>query len=250
MNAKKTVIVTGSGRGIGAATAILFAAHGYQVCINYKSDADSAAQVQQTILDNGGSAITGQADVSDENGVNYLFSQVDKKYGRPDVLINNVGIINPQSPLVDMTLSRIEETFRNNVLSYFLCCREAIKRMSLKHGGNGGTIVNISSGASRTGSPFEYIDYAASKGAVDTLTRGLATELAAEGIRVNGVRPGMIYTDIHADGGDPDRVKRKEVLVPLRRGGRPEEIAEAILWLAGGKSSYTTGSIIDATGGL
>ncbi|WP_019027449.1 SDR family oxidoreductase [Colwellia piezophila] len=247
---KKIAIITGAGRGIGAATAKLFAKAGYAVCINYKSDEKSAKKVALSITENGGECITVRADVSNEDDVMRLFHTVDKELGSLSVLINNAGILKKQSRLEDMSAERINAVLVNNVTSYFLCCREAVKRMSTNHGGLGGVIVNVSSGAARSGSPNEYIDYAASKGAIDTLTKGLSLEVAAEGIRVNCVRPGLIHTDMHADGGEPLRIERLKNIIPMQRGGQPEEVAEAIYWLASDKSSFSTGNFLDLAGGL
>ncbi|ALR17994.1 SDR family oxidoreductase [Vibrio natriegens] len=250
MTTQKVAIITGGGRGIGAATAQLFANNGYAVCINYKSNSESAAQLAETITRNGGKCITVQADVSQEEDVSRLFSTVDQELGQISVLVNNAGILKTQMRLEDMTADRINAILVNNVTSSFLCCREAVKRMSTRHGGVGGVIVNVSSGASRSGSPNEYIDYAASKGAIDTLTKGLSLEVASEGIRVNCVRPGLIHTDMHADGGEPERIERLKSVIPLQRGGKPEEVAEAIYWLASEKSSFSTGNYLDLAGGL
>ena len=250
MSFQKVAVITGGGRGIGAATALLFAKEGYAVCINYKSDAESANKLAQAITVEGGKCITVQADVSCEDDVIRMFSTVDRELGDLSVLVNNAGILKKQSRLEDMTAERINAVLVNNVTSYFLCCREAVKRMSTRHGGLGGVIVNVSSGAARSGSPNEYIDYAASKGAIDTLTKGLSLEVAAEGIRVNCVRPGLIYTDMHKDGGEPERVERLKSIIPLQRGGEPFEVAEAIYWLASEKSSFSTGNYLDLTGGL
>ncbi|UYI50001.1 SDR family oxidoreductase [Vibrio natriegens] len=250
MTTQKVAIITGGGRGIGAATAQLFANNGYAVCINYKSNSESAAQLAKTITRKGGKCITVQADVSQEEDVSRLFSTVDQELGQISVLVNNAGILKTQMRLEEMTADRINAILVNNVTSYFLCCREAVKRMSTRHGGVGGVIVNVSSGASRSGSPNEYIDYAASKGAIDTLTKGLSLEVAAEGIRVNCVRPGLIHTDMHADGGEPERIERLKSVIPLQRGGKPEEVAEAIYWLASEKSSFSTGNYLDLAGGL
>lgn len=247
---EKIVVITGGGRGIGAATAHLFARHGYAVCVNFKSDAASANEVARAIVAEGGKCLAVRADVSEEAGVLELFSTVDRELGRLSVLVNNAAILKPQTRVEHLTAERIENIFQTNVFGPFLCCREAVKRMSRRHGGAGGTIVNVSSAAARTGSPNEYVDYAASKGALDTLTRGLALEVADEGIRVNGVRPGFIHTDMHADGGEPDRIARLAGRIPLKRGGEPSEVAEAIYWLASEKSSYATGSILDLAGGL
>lgn len=250
MQNKKVAIITGGSRGIGAATAKLFAKKGYAICINYKTQSTPAQKLTQDILDLGTACIAVQADVSIEEDVNRLFSTVDEKLGAVSVLVNNAGILKPQSKLVDMTADRINEVLINNVTSYFLCSREAVKRMSTSTGGSGGVIVNVSSGAAKSGSPNEYIDYAASKGAIDTLTRGLSLEVASEGIRVNCVRPGLIYTDMHADGGEPNRVQRLESIIPLGRGGQVTEVAEAIYWLASEKSSFSTNNYLDLAGGL
>ena len=246
----KVALVTGGGRGIGAATAMLLAEHGYVVCINYKSDTQSADELASRIRSAGGQCMTIQADVSNEDDVCRMFKAIDDTYGPLSVLVNNAGILKQQMRLEAMSAERINSILTNNVTSYFLCAREAVKRMSLSHGGKGGVIVNVSSVAARTGSPNEYIDYAASKGAIDTLTRGLAVEVAAEGIRVNCVRPGIVYTNMHADGGEPERVDRLKSKIPLGRGGQPMEIAEAIVWLASDKSSFATGTMIDLAGGL
>lgn len=250
MNRQKVAIITGGGRGIGAATAQLFANNGYAVCINYKSNSEAASKLAETITRNGGKCITVQSDVSREEDVERLFSVVDRELGTLSVLVNNAGILKRQMRLEDMTADRINAILSNNVTSYFLCCREAVKRMSTRHGGVGGVIVNVSSGAARSGSPNEYIDYAASKGAIDTLTKGLSLEVASEGIRVNCVRPGLIHTDMHADGGEPERIERLKSVIPLQRGGKPEEVAEAIYWLASEKSSFSTGNYLDLAGGL
>lgn len=250
MASKKMVLVTGGSRGIGAATARLFAANGYRVCISYRSDARAAEAVKSAIESAGGECIAIQADVSVASDVERLFRTLDQLPGPLSVLVNNAGILHQQSRLEDISEQRFEDVLRVNVLGCFLCCREAVRRMSQKHGGSGGSIVNVSSGAARTGSPNEYVDYAASKGAVDTLTRGLALEVAAEGIRVNAVRPGLIHTDIHASGGEPGRVERLRTRIPLQRGGEPEEVAEAIFWLASDRSSYVTGTFVDTMGGL
>jgi NAD(P)-dependent dehydrogenase (short-subunit alcohol dehydrogenase family) len=250
MKNNKVVVITGSGRGIGAACATLFAKKGYAVCINYKSNATAASQVVQSIHAIGAQCIAVQADASCEKGVAHLFTCVAKAFGTLNVLVNNAGLLKSQARLVDMSAERINALLVNNVTSYFLCCREAIKVMSTSYGGQGGVIVNVSSGAAQSGAPAEYIDYAASKGAIDTLTTGLAKEVATEGIRVNCVRPGFIYTDMHADGGEPERIARLLPSIPLQRGGQPEEVAEAIYWLACEKSSFSTGNFLNVTGGL
>lgn len=249
MNNEKIVIITGASRGIGAETAKLFAANGYAVCINYLSNENAAENVKAEILQNGGHCITVKADVARGGEVARLFETVDAKLGRVSVLVNNAAILQKQCRMVDISEARFSEVLLTNVMSCFLCSREAVKRMSIKNGGAGGVIVNVSSGAAKSGSPNEYVDYAASKGAVDTLTRGLALEVAAEGIRVNAVRPGLIYTDMHASGGEPGRVDRLKTNIPLLRGGQAKEVAEAIFWLASEKSSFTTGSFVDTTGG-
>lgn len=247
---EKIVLITGSGRGIGAATALLAAKQGYAVCLNYVNDEKSVCNVRDEILSQGGKCIIARADVSDEQHVKNMFNEIDTQLGTVTHLVNNVGILKKKMPLIDMDGERFQQVLLTNVMSHFYCSREAIKRMSLSRGGSGGAIVNVSSGASRSGSPFEYIDYAASKGAVDTFTTGLAKEVAADGIRVNCVRPGGIYTDIHADGGEPLRVDRIAKNVPMKRGGRPEEVANAILWLLSDEASYVTGSFTDLCGGL
>jgi len=245
----KVALVTGSSRGIGAATAMKLAKLGYDICVNYKNDRNSATRILQQVKSFGVRCIAVQADVSQEADVIKLFEQIDVELGTISALVNNVGILLPQTKLEHMTVERINRVFNTNVTSYFLCCREAIKRMSTINGGQGGSIVNVSSAAARLGSPNEYIDYAASKGAIDTLTKGLSIEVAAEGIRVNGVRPGFIKTDMHADGGEPDRIERIKSSIPLQRGGEPEEVANTIGWLVSEEASYVTGSIIDVAGG-
>ncbi len=250
MQTGKVAIVTGSGRGIGAATAKLLAANGYAVCISYKANEESAVSVEHSIRQMGGRCISVKADVSSENEVRELFERVDEELGALSCLVNNVGILAKQCRLEDMSTARIEKIFKTNVTSYFMCSQQALKRMSKQRGGSGGAIINVSSLASITGSPNEYIDYASSKGAIDTFTRGLAVEVAAEGVRVNCVRPGLIYTDIHSDGGEPGRVERLKTKIPMQRGGKPEEVAEAVLWLASEKSSFVTGAFIDLSGGL
>ena len=246
----RVAIVTGASRGIGAEAAKLFAQNGYAVCINYISNDSAAENVRHEILKGGGRCMTVKADVSVSSDVARLFEAVDIELGCVSVLVNNAAILKTQCRLEDISEERFREVIQTNIMSCFLCCKEAVKRMSTRNGGAGGVIVNVSSGASKSGSPNEYIDYAASKGAVDTLTRGLALEVAAEGIRVNAVRPGLIYTEMHASGGEPDRVERLKSIIPLQRGGQPREVAEAIFWLASEKSSFVTGSFIDLSGGL
>jgi NAD(P)-dependent dehydrogenase (short-subunit alcohol dehydrogenase family) len=245
----KTILITGASRGIGAATALLAAERGFSVAVNYHRNKEAAEIIVNQIRQNGGLAKAFQADVSKENEIIRLFEEVDAEFGNLTSLVNNAGILEKQSRLEDITCQRLQRIFEANTLGTFICCREAIKRMSPKYGGNGGAIVNVSSIASRTGAPFEYIDYAASKGAVDTLTIGLAKELADENIRVNAVRPAFIHTDIHASGGEPDRIERIKETIPLKRGGLASDVAEAILWLATEQSSYSTGIFIDVTGG-
>lgn len=243
------MLVTGGGRGIGAATARLAARRGYAVCVNYLRDRASAEGVVRDIEAEGGRAIAVAADVSREDDVARLFAAVDDALGPLSALVNNAGILERQMRVEEMTADRLARVFAANVTSCFLCARQAVLRMSTKRGGRGGAIVNVGSAASRLGSAGEYVDYAASKGAVDTLTIGLAQEVAAEGIRVNCVRPAFIYTDIHASGGDPGRVDRVKANVPLRRGGHPDEVARAILWLASDEASYSTGTFLDVSGG-
>ncbi len=250
MSKPKVAIITGSSRGIGAETAKLFAAHGYAVCINYRKDQAAAEAISAEISAAGGCCIVVQADVSVAAEVRTMFDQTEAAFGPVTVLVNNAAVLQQQCSFTDISEERFSEILRSNVISCFLCCKEAVLRMSTKRGGNGGAIVNVSSGAAKSGSPHEYIDYAASKGAVDTMTRGLALEVADQGIRVNAVRPGLIYTDMHASGGEASRVDRLKSRIPLQRGGHPQEIAEAILWLASEKSSFVTGSFIDAAGGL
>lgn len=250
METKKIVLITGASRGIGAATALLFAKNNYAVCVNYLNNADAANAVVDKITAMGGTAISVQADVNKEKEVQKLFNIVTEQLGNIDVLVNNAGILKPQAKLVELTEERVRDVLTSNVMSYFLCSKCAVKQMSTEFGGAGGCIINVSSAASRTGSPNEYVDYAASKGAIDTLTIGLSKEVAANGIRVNCVRPGLIYTDIHADGGEPDRVNRLKQKLPMQRGGQPEEVAEAIYWLASAKASFATGNFLDLSGGL
>ncbi|MBK6980748.1 MAG: SDR family oxidoreductase [Betaproteobacteria bacterium] len=245
----RVAIITGAGRGIGAATAMLAASRGYKVCVNYRSSAESAREVVAAIAGAGGKAVAVAADVAVEEDVVRLFEIAARELGPVTALVNNAGILERQMRVEDMDAARIRRVFDTNVVGSFLCAREAVKRMSTKRGGPGGAIVNVSSGAARWGSPDEYVDYAASKGAIDTLTVGLSKEVAREGIRVNAVRPGLVITDIHAAGGEPGRVERMKVSVPLGRGGMPEEVATAILWLLSDEASFTTGAIIDVSGG-
>ncbi|HUP30614.1 MAG TPA: SDR family oxidoreductase [Usitatibacter sp.] len=243
------LIVTGGGRGIGAATARLAGERGYAVCVNYRRDRASAEGVAQAIRGAGGHAVAVAGDVALEGDVLRLFDTAQAELGALSGLVNNAGILERQTRLDDMEAARLERVFATNILGSFLCAREAVRRMSTRHGGRGGCIVNVSSMASRLGSPGEYVDYAASKGAIDSLTIGLAREVGDEGIRVNAVRPGVIHTEIHASGGEPGRVERVKAAVPMKRGGEPEEVARAILWLLSDEASYTTGAFIDVSGG-
>lgn len=245
----KTILITGGSRGIGAATALLAAKEGYAVVVNFHKNKDAADAVVSQIKNEGGTAIAIQADITKEQDVTRLFSETKHIFGALDVLINNAGILGPQMEFESMNMERISNIFRTNVFAQFRCAQEAIKQMAWSKGGHGGVIVNVSSLASKSGAPNEYIDYAATKGAIDTFTIGLSKEVAHEGIRVNAVRPAFIYTDIHADGGEPDRIKRVQDTIPLKRGGHPKEVAAAILWLASEKSSYCTGTFIDISGG-
>ncbi len=246
---KPVLLVTGGSRGIGAATARLAAQAGWAVAVNYTQNSQAADEVVRAIRADGGQAISVQADVGDEVQIMAMFAQVDAKLGRLSGLVNNAGIVDLPARVDEMSWARLERMMRINVLGSMACAREAVRRMSTRHGGQGGAIVNLSSAAAKLGSPNQYVDYAASKGAIDTLTLGLAKEVAAEGIRVNGVRPGIIDTDIHASGGLPDRVKELAPQLPMRRAGTSEEVAQAIVWLLSDASSYTTGSCIEVTGG-
>jgi NAD(P)-dependent dehydrogenase (short-subunit alcohol dehydrogenase family) len=245
----KVALVTGASRGIGRATALLLARQGYAVGVNYLQNEAAAQQVVAEIESLGGRALALRADIGDESQVQAMFSQLDASLGPIDALVNNAGILFQQSSIEQLTAERINKVLSTNVTGYFLCCRETVKRMAHRHGGQGGAIVNVSSAAARLGAPGEYIDYAASKGAVDTLTTGLALEVAAQGIRVNAVRPGLIYTEMHASGGEPGRVDRVKSSLPMQRGGTPEEVAEIIAWLLSDAASYVTGSFIEAAGG-
>ena len=246
---QKVMLITGASRGIGAATARLAALRGYALGINYRQQREAAEALVREIEDAGGRALALGADVGDETQVLRMFESLDREFGRLDVLVNNAGMLERQMRLEDMDVARLERVLRANVVGSFLCAREAIKRMSTRHGGQGGAIVNLSSIAARLGAPNEYIDYAAAKGAIDSMTLRMAKELAADGIRVNAVRPGVIRTDIHASGGEPDRVERVRQSVPMGRGGEVEEVANAILWLASEEASYTSGALLDVAGG-
>ncbi|NER64292.1 SDR family oxidoreductase, partial [Pseudomonas sp. MAFF212427] len=240
---------TGAGRGIGAATALAAAHAGYRICINYLADDDAAHRVLEQVRELGAEAITVRADVSVEDEVIQLFQRVDNELGRITALVNNAGTIGHKSRVDEMSEFRLLKLMKTNVVGPMLCAKHALQRMSTRHGGQGGAIVNVSSVAARLGSPNEYVDYAASKGALDTFTIGLAKEVAGEGVRVNGVRPGYIHTDFHALSGDADRVSKLEPTIPMGRGGQAAEVAEAIVWLLSDKASYTTGSFIDLGGG-
>ena len=245
----RVMLITGASRGIGAATARLAAVEGYALCLNYHRRQDAAQQLLGELRSNGAQAIAVAADVADETQVARLFAAVDAEFGRLDVLVNNAGMLERQMRLEEMDAARLMRVFAVNVTGSFLCAREAVKRMSTRYGGRGGAIVNVSSIAAKLGAPNEYIDYAAAKGAVDSMTLGLAKEVASEGIRVNAVRPGVIRTEIHASGGEPGRVERVSTSVPMGRGGEAEEVAEAILWLASDKASYASGALLDVSGG-
>lgn len=245
----KVALVTGGGRGIGRATVLKLAEMGYDVCVNYKRDEMAANAVVEQVIQLGQKAIAVKADIAIEAEIVAMFDVIDEIFGRVSALVNNAGFLLPQCKLIDMDAARINSLFMTNVTGSFICAREAVKRMSTEFGGIGGAIVNVSSVAAKLGAGGEYIDYAATKGAIDTLTKGLAIEVAEQKIRVNGVRPGIIDTQMHADGGEPNRIERLKSSVPLMRGGQPEEVANAIAWLISDEASYCTGTIIDCTGG-
>ena len=249
MNTDKVAIITGGSRGIGATTAQVLAEVGYNLCINFRSNEQAALAVVQQAKSVGVRAIHVQGDVAREEDVLRLFEVCDQEMGKLTALVNNAGIVAPQSRVDAMSVARIERVFSTNVTGAFVCCREAVKRLSTQYGGSGGAIVNVSSAAARIGSPSEYVDYASSKAALDILTRGLSLEVASEGIRVNTVRPGIIDTEIHASGGQPDRLQRFAPLVPMQRGGTAMEVAYAIRWLLSDEASYTTGAFIEVSGG-
>lgn len=246
---KKVLLVTGGSRGIGAATALLAASQGYTVAVNYAAQAQAAEAVVARIRAAGGQALAVQADVADEGQVLAMFARIDSELGRLTALVNNAGVVDAPSRVDEMSVPRWRRMFDINVMGTLLCSREAVRRMSPKHGGTGGAIVNLSSAAARLGGAHQYVDYAAAKGAIDAFTLGLAREVAAEGIRVNAVRPGLIDTEIHASGGLPDRVKQLAHLVPMQRGGSADEVAHAVVWLLSEGASYTTMSLVDVSGG-
>ncbi|MEO7402010.1 MAG: SDR family oxidoreductase [Polaromonas sp.] len=245
----KIVLITGGSRGIGAASALLAARQGYAVAVNYASNSLAADEVVRQIRQFGGQAMAVQADVAVESQVLAMFEKIDAKFGRLSALVNNAGVVGMTTRVDAITLARLQRIFEINVFGSFLCAREAVRRMSTRHGGAGGAIVNVSSAAARLGSPGQYVDYAAAKGAIDTFTIGLAKEVATEGIRVNAVRPGVIETEIHASGGLPERARDVAPQVPMQRAGRADEVAESIVWLLSENASYTTGALLDVAGG-
>ena len=246
---QKVLLVTGASRGIGAETARLATQSGYAVCINFHQSESEANELLDSLLASGATAIAVRADIGDESDVRQLFETIDSQLGRLTALVNNAGILEQQANFESISLQRLQRVFRTNVEGSFLCSQQAIRRMSTKYGGEGGSIVNLSSRAAVLGAPHEYIDYAASKGAIDAMTIGLSKELGEQGIRVNAVRPGLIYTDMHASGGEAGRVDRLKSGVPMQRGGLADEVARAIMWLISEDASYTTGSFIEVSGG-
>ena len=246
---ERVLLITGGSRGIGAACALLAARDGWDVAVNYTRDAAAAEAVAAQVRAAGRRAIAVQADVADEAQVLRLFATVDAQLGRLQGLVNNAGVVDVAQRVDGMSVARLQRMFTVNVIGSFVCAREAVQRMSTRHGGSGGVIVNLSSAAARLGSPGQYVDYAASKGAIDTFTTGLAREVAAEGIRVNAVRPGLIETEIHASGGQPERARELAPTVPMQRTGTAEEVAAGIVWLLSDAASYTTGAVLDITGG-
>jgi NAD(P)-dependent dehydrogenase (short-subunit alcohol dehydrogenase family) len=245
----RSALVTGAGRGIGAAVALRCARAGYAVAVNFARDAAAAQAVVDAIRALGGTALALQADVADEAQVRSLFARLDAELPSLGALVNNAGVVDRPARVDEMSAARLQRMFGVNVYGSFFCAREAVKRMSTRHGGRGGAIVNLSSAAARLGSPNQYVDYAAAKGAIDSFTVGLAREVAAEGIRVNAVRPGIIETDIHASGGQPDRARQMATQVPMQRAGSADEVAAAVLWLLSADAAYTTGAVLDVTGG-
>lgn len=245
----QVILITGAGRGIGAATAKLAGERGYAVGVNYRSDRAAAEQVVAAIEASGGGAVALQADIAVESDVERLFDSCHRALGPLTALVNNAGILEHHMRVEEMDAARLQRVFATNVIGSFLCAKQAVRRMSTRRGGSGGSIVNVSSSAARLGSANEYVDYAASKGAIDTFTLALAREVAEDGIRVNAVRPGVVYTQMHASGGEPNRVDRVKAAVPMQRGGQPEEIARAVLWLLSSEASYTTGAFLDVSGG-
>jgi NAD(P)-dependent dehydrogenase (short-subunit alcohol dehydrogenase family) len=245
----RVILITGGSRGIGAATAVQAAARGYTVCLTYQHQREAADLVVASIVQQGGTALAVQGDVGSEDDILRLFATIDTQFGRLDALVNNAGVLDAQSRLDAMSVARMQRIFTTNILGSFLCAREAVRRMSTRYGGEGGAIVNVSSRAGSLGAPGEYIDYAASKGALNTLTVGLAKEVAAEGIRVNAVCPGIIYTEIHASGGEPGRADRLGPQIPMLRSGTAEEVANTIIWLLSDEASYVTGTLLDVAGG-
>jgi NAD(P)-dependent dehydrogenase (short-subunit alcohol dehydrogenase family) len=247
---EKIILITGASRGIGAATALLAAKNEYTVCVNFLTNVNAAQKIIKQIEAEGGKAFAAQGDIAKEEDVLKIFSSIDQyTQGTLVALVNNAGILEKQSALKDFSIDRLQRVFATNVFGSFLCAREAVRRMSTKSGGKGGAIVNVSTTATKHGAAGEYVDYAASKGAIDVMTFGLSKEVAAEGIRVNAVRPGIIDTEIHASGGEPNRVERIKDMIPMKRAGKPEEVANTILWLLSDEASYLTGTLVDISGG-